>query len=75
MNPRKLLAVAVLAALPTAGTAARYTQPTSPQTQASWVWVFDMDRTSTLEVGIAAAVACGMIAGPGGIACGVVGAF
>lgn len=74
MNPRKLLAVAVLAALPTVATVARNTQPMSPQTQASWVYVFDMDRESTLAVGLAGAVACSFFLLPGAIACGVVGA-
>jgi hypothetical protein len=74
MSPRKLLAVAVLAALPTVGAAARHTPITAPQTQASWVYVFDMDRESTLAVGLAGAVACSFFLLPGAIACGVVGA-
>jgi hypothetical protein len=74
MNPRKLLAVAVLAALPTVGAAARQTPIAAPQAQASWVWLFDMDRTSTLEVGLAGAIACSFLALPGAIVCGVVGA-
>ena len=74
MTPRKLLAVAVLAALPTVGAAARQTAITSPQTQANWVYVFDMDRESTLAVGLAGAVACSFFLLPGAIACGVVGA-
>lgn len=70
MNARKLLAVAVLAALPMVGAAARQAPITSPQTQADWVYVFDMDRASTAEVGIAAAIACSFFLLPGAIACG-----
>jgi hypothetical protein len=70
MSPRKLLAVAVLASLPTVGLIARHAQP-----QASWVYAFDMDRESTLEVGLAGAVACSFFLAPGAIACGVVGAL
>ena len=78
MNPSKLLEVAVLAVLPTVGegegAAARQTAISSPQTQANWVYVFDMDRDSTLAVGLAGAVACSFFLLPGAIACGVVGA-
>ena len=70
MSPRKLLAVAVLATLPTVGIVARQAQP-----QASWVYAFDMDRESTLEVGIGGAIACSFFLAPGAIACGVVGAL
>jgi hypothetical protein len=73
MSPRKLLAVAVLAALPTLGVVARQAQ--AAPAHASWVYAFDMDRTSTLEVGIAGAVACSFFLAPGAIACGVVGAL
>jgi hypothetical protein len=73
MNPRKLLAVAVLAALPTVGAVARPTDPV-PQTQASWIYAFDMDRESALAVGVAGAIGCSMFLVAGAIACGLVGA-
>ena len=74
MNPRKLLAVAVLAALPTVATASRAMQPVPSANQAAWMYALDMDsRAEGAVVGTFAAVGCAFFLLPGAIACGLVG--
>lgn len=75
MNTRKLLAIAVLAALPTVGTVARQTHSLSPQTQASWMYALGMEGGEALAMGITTAVTCAFFVGPGAAACGIVGAL
>ena len=75
MNPRKMLAVAVLAALPTLGGVARNVQPAAPQAQASWQFALGMDGYEALAMGITSAVVCSAFLVPGAIACGTVGAL
>jgi len=75
MNGRKLIAVAVLAALPALATAARDVRVAAGPTDPAWVYALGMSDEEALAMGIAGAITCSFFLAPGAIACGVVGAL
>lgn len=75
MNGRRLIAVAVLAALPALTVSSNEVRVAAGPTDAAWVYALGMSDEEALAMGIAGAITCSFFLAPGAIACGVVGAL